>query len=215
MIEGHFIVFEGVDGSGTTTQADCLSKALRSRGLPVHVTQEPSDGPIGTLIRQALTGRIVVPGRHKPRPLAWPTMAALFAADRLDHLHAEIVPNLMDGVNVICDRYDYSSIAYQSISAGGGDDVIRWIKDLNKHARRPDLTILIDVDPKVAEERRAGRSGSPDLYETREFQAQLGGFYAEIDQHFPEDRIVHVSGNRPIDEVTSEIIEHVLQFRGG
>ncbi len=210
MIEGHFIVLEGVDGSGTTTQANVLAKALGARGLPVHVTREPSDGPIGTLIRQALTGRLVVPGG---RPLDWATMATLFAADRLDHLNAEVTPNLRDGVTVISDRYDYSSIAYQSVSGGGGTEVIQWIRELNSKARRPDLTIVLDVDPKVAEERRAMRSASPDLYEERDFQAHLGAFYAEIEQHFPKDRIVHIDGNGDIDEVSSKILEQVLRFR--
>lgn len=212
MIEGHFIVLEGVDGSGTTTQAQELGKALSARGLPVHVTREPSDGPIGTLIRQALSGRYVVPGG---RPLDWATMATLFAADRLDHLNAEVVPNLRDGVTVISDRYDYSSVAYQSVSGGGGAEVITWIRELNRKARRPDLTLVLDVDPEVAEKRRAMRSASPDLYEEREFQAQLGAFYADIDQHFSGDRIVHISGNRDLHEVSSEILEQVLKFRGG
>ncbi len=215
MIEGNFIVLEGVDGSGTTTQSDRLAKRLNERGLPVHVTREPSDGPIGTLIRQALTGRIVVPGRHKPRPLDWATMATLFAADRLDHLHAEVFPNLMDGVTVVSDRYDYSSFAYQSVASGGGDEVIEWIRQLNSRARRPDLTIVLDVDPEVAEKRRAMRSGSPDLYEASEFQAQLASFYTEIDQHFRDDRLVHIDGNRDIDHVSSDILEEVLKFRGG
>jgi dTMP kinase len=118
MIEGQFIVIEGVDGAGTTTQTGLLVQALRGRGLPVRSTREPSDGPIGTMLRQILTGRIVVPGMSGTRPPTWTTMALLFAADRLDHLEAEVVPNLMDGVTVVSDRYDLSSIAYQSVSGG-------------------------------------------------------------------------------------------------
>src|SRR5688572_15881873 len=115
MVEGSFIVLEGVDGAGTTTHTKILTETLRKRGLPVHPTREPSDGPIGVLLRQMLTGRVVVPGLHGPRPPSWTTMALLFAADRVDHVEAEILPNLMDGVSVISDRYVHSSVAYQSI----------------------------------------------------------------------------------------------------
>ena len=102
MIEGLFIALEGIDGAGTTTQLERLAGRLRERGLPVHRTREPSDGPIGTMIRQVLSGRIVVNGLQGPRPPSWTTMALLFAADRTDHVESEIVPNLMDGVNLVC-----------------------------------------------------------------------------------------------------------------
>ena len=100
MIEGHFIVIEGIDGSGTTTHC-CTCSRIGSppKGLPVHITREPSDGPVGVLIRQILTGRVVVPGIHGAHAPSWAMMATLFAADRLDHLEAEIVPNLNDGVS--------------------------------------------------------------------------------------------------------------------
>lgn len=116
MIEGLFIVIEGIDGSGSTTQVRRLCDAFRARGLPSHATREPSDGPFGTQIRQILRGRIVVRGIHGSRPPSSSTMALLFAADRMDHLESEIIPNLVDGVTVLCDRYYYSSIAYQSAS---------------------------------------------------------------------------------------------------
>src|SRR5690606_18811113 len=124
MIEGLFIVLEGVDGAGTTTHTKLLADALRARGLPVHTTREPSDGPVGVQIRQILTGRLVVPGINGPRPPSWSTMALLFAADRMDHVEASITPNLMDGVTVISDRYYHSSVAYQSITGGGEPDTI-------------------------------------------------------------------------------------------
>lgn len=104
MIDGLFIVLEGVDGAGTTTHTKLLAASLGARGLPVHTTREPSDGPIGVMIRQILTGRLVVPGMNGPRPPTWKTMALLFAADRADHVEAEIEPNLRDGVTVISDR---------------------------------------------------------------------------------------------------------------
>jgi dTMP kinase len=214
MIEGHFIVLEGIDGSGTTTQCSMLADRLADRGLPIHVTREPSDGPVGVLIRQILTGRVVTPGQQGPRPPSWATMAALFAADRLDHLEAEITPNLLDGVTVICDRYDQSSVAYQTVSSGGKRDVSDWVLELNRHARRPDLTLVLDVDAKVAAARRDRRSGSPELYEVSEMQVELARFYAKIDELFPNDTMVHIDANQGVDEVAAAVWAEVLKLRG-
>lgn len=214
MIEGHFIVIEGIDGSGTTTQCSILADRLTGKGLPVHVTREPSDGPVGVLIRQILTGRVVTPGRHGTRPPTWATMATLFASDRLDHLEAEIMPNLIDGVTVICDRYDYSSMAYQTVSSGGGEEVSAWVRELNRRARRPDLTLVLDVAPEVAAKRRGSRSGSPELYEVDEMQAELAEFYANIDDFFPADRIRHIDANRGVDAVADAIWSEVMALRG-
>lgn len=214
MIEGHFIVIEGIDGSGTTTQCSLIADRLRERELPAHTTREPSDGPVGVLIRQILTGRVVTPGRHGARPPSWATMAALFAADRLDHLEAEINPNLADGVTVICDRYDHSSVAYQTVSSGGSTDVSAWVLELNRRARRPDLTVVLDVDPEVAAKRRRIRSAAPELYEVGEMQVALAEFYAKIDVLFPGDTIVHVDANRDVDEVTTAIWAEVVKLRG-
>lgn len=214
MIEGHFIVIEGIDGAGTTTQGDLLATSLAERGLPVHTTREPSDGPIGTMIRQILTGRLVVPGRAGGRPPGWPTMAALFAADRLDHLEAEVLPNLMDGVTVISDRYDYSSVAYQTVRGGGDPEIATWVRELNCRARRPDLTLVLDVDPDVAAKRRDVRSGSPELYEQESLQRDLASFYSKIETMFPNDRIVHVDANQPMDTVSAAIASQVALLRG-
>ena len=214
MIEGQLIVVEGIDGSGTTTQCSIIAERLRDKGLPAHTTREPSDGPIGVLIRQVLTGRVITPGRHGARSPSWATMAALFAADRLDHLEAEINPNLADGVTVICDRYDHSSVAYQTVSSGGSSDVSKWVRDLNRRARRPDLTLVLDVDPEVAAKRRRTRSGAPELYEVGEMQVALAEFYAKIDELFPDDTIVHVDANRDVGEVTEAIWAEVTKLRG-
>ncbi|MCC7541966.1 MAG: dTMP kinase [Deltaproteobacteria bacterium] len=215
MIEGHFIVLEGIDGSGTTTQTGRLADALRSRGLPAHTTREPSDGPIGMLIRQVLTGRLVVPGSTGGRAPSWSTMACLFAADRLDHLEAEIHPNLRDGVTVISDRYDASSVAYQSISSGLELDasVIDWIRTVNSRARRPDLTLVLDVPVAEANRRRRQRQGRVEIYDDDELQAALARFYTDIDAFFPTDRIVHIDANRSVDEVAADVLRAVEDLR--
>jgi dTMP kinase len=214
MIEGLFIVIEGVDGAGTTTHTKLLADRLQGRGLPVHTTREPSDGPIGMMLRQILTGRVVVPGIRGPRPPSWTTMALLFAADRVDHIEAEIVPNLMDGVTVISDRYDASSIAYQSLSGGGDQDSVDWVRQLNHHARRPDLTLILDIAPDVAATRRLNRTTGREMYDDDELQHQLAGFYEKIDQHFPKDRIVHVDADRPVGDVAADVYRAVLELRG-
>lgn len=213
MIEGNFIVLEGVDGAGTTTHTKLLADGLKSRGLPVHTTREPSDGPVGMMLRQILTGRIVVPGLRGTRPPSWTTMACLFAADRLDHCEAEIVPNLMDGVTVISDRYDYSSVAYQSITGGGEPDTIAWVKELNRHAKRPDLVIVLDIPPDVAAKRRLNRTTGREMYDDDGLQEQLASFYTNIDQHFPRDLVAHVDANRPVEEVAADVMRHVRKLR--
>src|ERR1700734_1467346 len=151
---GRFVVLEGIDGAGTTTQAARLAERLRAGRVPVRVTREPSDGPVGTLVRQVLTGRVVIPGGLAP---GWATMALLFAADRMDHVESEIEPFIAQGGVVLSDRYDASSLAYQSVSSGSAKDAVEWIRGLNRYVRRPELTIVLDVPPDLASERRMQR----------------------------------------------------------
>jgi dTMP kinase len=216
MIEGHFIVIEGIDGSGTSTQAALLGKWFRGRGLPVYVTHEPTDGPIGSMIRQILTHRLVVRGMAGPRAPSWATMALLFAADRLDHLESAIVPNLMDGVTVISDRYDLSSIAYQSVTGTETADptVVQWVRTVNGRARRPDVTIVLDVAPEKAAKRREERAYSTELYEDNTLQRALAKGYERAEELVPGDNVVHVDGNADVDAVHALIVKVVRALRG-
>jgi dTMP kinase len=214
MQSGRLIVLEGVDGAGTTTHARLLMDALRALHVPVHLSAEPSNGPIGTLLRLTLTGRVVAGGiGGAPRPPAWNTMALLFAADRLDHLDSELLPNLRDGVSVVCDRYDHSSIAYQSLT-GGGPEAIGWLREINRHARRPDLTIVLDVPPEVAAERRRRRRGNGEIFDADELQAKLCQFYAGLERYFPDERIVHVQSVGEMDEVAARVLGHAKAALG-
>lgn len=212
MIEGHFIAIEGIDGAGTTTQASLLAAALRKRGLPVRTTHEPTDGPVGALIRQVINGRVVVNGPAGSSSLGWSTLALLFAADRLDHLQAEVIPNLMDGVTVITDRYDASSIAYQGVVSGDAG-VAEWIRTINRRARRPDLTIILDVSPETATERRRLRGNVPDLFEEEDLQRRLAGFYDTIEQFLPGDRVLHLDGNADAETVHAGVLAAVEALR--
>ena len=155
--KGRFIVFEGIDGSGTTTQATLAAAALRADGFRVLQTREPSDRPIGMLIRQALQGRVGLP--VSGGPLTEGTLALLFAADRLDHLEAEILPALRPGQLVICERYLLSSLAYQGAACS-----IDWVEQINAGAISPDLTIFLDVKPGEASRRRAARGSARELF---------------------------------------------------
>src|SRR5690242_1367991 len=120
-----FIVLEGIDGSGTTTQAARLAQTLQARGARVHATREPSTGPVGRLLRQALTGTLVADER--PVQLDFCTLALLFAADRMDHVRREIEPALARGEVVISDRYDLSSLIYQSETSPDAEQYLPWL----------------------------------------------------------------------------------------
>ena len=155
------------------------------------------------MIRQVLTGRIIVPGGRAP---AWATMALLFAADRMDHVEADIEPVLSEGGIVISDRYDASSLAYQSVSSGrGGEKAVEWIRELNKHARRPDLTIVVDLPSDLASIRREARGEPAQLYEQNEVQHALADFYRDLARHMPNDAIVIVDGRGTIEEVQARV----------
>jgi len=162
-MEARFIVLEGIDGSGTTTQAVRLRDALNERGRPAILTSEPSSGLIGSVIRQALCGRLRIgtDGGDEDRDEA--LMALLFAADRLDHLLNEIEPALKQGRHVVSDRYYLSSLAYQSVRCD-----LRWVRELNSRCRRPDVTFLLDADPDVCLERIGNARHGLDRYETIE-----------------------------------------------
>lgn len=198
-MRGLFVVLEGIDGSGTTTQVAKLGERLRREKVHVRVTREPSDGPVGTLVRQVLTGRIIVPGGRAP---GWATMALLFAADRLDHVESEIEPILAEGGVVLSDRYDASSLAYQSVTSGTeGAGALEWIRTINRHALRPDLTIVLDVSAAEGANRRDARGEAAQLYEQNEVQRALTDFYRDLQKHQPDDKVVVVDGSKSVEEV--------------
>jgi dTMP kinase len=200
---GRFVVLEGIDGSGTTTHVARLGDRLRTMRVPVRGTREPSDGPVGTLLRQVLTGRVIVPGGRSP---GWATMALLFAADRMDHVESEILPFVAAGGVMLSDRYDASSLAYQSVSSGvEAKQAVEWIRSLNRYARRPDLVLVLDLPPELAAERRVRRGDAAQLYEQSEMQRELAAFYRNLPRHMPDDRIAVIDGTGTIEEVHSRI----------
>lgn len=201
MKSGVFIVLEGIDGSGTTTQAERLVRHFSGQGLAAHGTREPSTGPVGRFIRGLLTS-----GQGIDQAPDWRTMALLFAADRADHCVREIGPRLERGEIVVCDRYLLSSVVYQSATSSAPDEAAEFVLRANQDAILPDVTIVVDVDPMIAAERRARRGGAAELYEVDALQARLAELYLRAEDRLPGRRIRHVSGDRSVDEVAEAIL---------
>ena len=194
---GRFIVLEGIDGSGTTTQAARLVASLRASGHSVVATREPSDGPLGVVLRQALTRRLV--------GLSDRALALLFAADRLDHLASVVEPALAEGKVVVSDRYVLSSLAYQGMRMP-----IRWVESLNAAARPADLTLYLEVDPGTASRRRQGRGGTEELFDADEVQRAVARAYGRVvRKHARAQRVVRVDGRAAPDEVAQEVLARV------
>ena len=191
------VVLEGIDGAGTTTQTARLVTALRADGRATHATREPSDGPVGRLLREMLAGR------HAPVDAT--TMALLFAADRADHLQREVEPALAAGQIVVSDRWYHSSLAYQ----GAGEER-RWIGVLNSRARAPDLTLFLEVDPDAAAERRR-LAGRPDeLFDRIETQRRVAAGYREVVAELAgRERIDVLDGTRGPDEIAADVLARV------
>ncbi|MFH1807340.1 MAG: dTMP kinase [Pseudomonadota bacterium] len=192
---GRFIVLEGIDGAGTTTQARRLVRALRRRGHEAIVTREPSNGVVGRHIRRCL--------RQTPGPSA-ERLASLFAADRLDHVETEILPALARGAMVVSDRYVLSSLAYQGVE---GDAA--WIETLNNKAPPPDLTLLLDVSSTEAARRRQRRGGIKDRYEVTPFQRRVAARYRELAQVRQVDNVVVLDGSAPVAAIARAILAEV------
>ena len=194
---GKFIVFEGTDGSGKSTQIKLLEEYLTAKGVSCARTSEPTHSPFGALLRDCLTGRMDT-DEH--------AIAALFAADRLDHVlnpNNGMLKTLEAGVTVLCDRYYLSSLAYN-----GGIVSTEWVLELNRQAMRslrPDLTIFLDVDPEEAMS-RVEKRGEPERYETLTRQKLIRDKYLQIfDQLKGEENIVIVKSEGGINETQEKV----------
>ncbi|AGM99978.1 thymidylate kinase [Salinarchaeum sp. Harcht-Bsk1] len=199
MTDGLFVAFEGLDGAGTTTQARRAAAfvADETDRSPAR-SAEPTDGPVGTQIRRCLEGEI----EFDPE-----TLALLFAADRLDHLHREIEPRLEAGDVVLVDRYSLSSFAYQRADGVDAD----WLRTINARARPPDVTVFLDVPPAVCVERITADGRGADRFERVETLEAVDAAYREaIDAEREAGNDVRVvdgtqSENAVADEVTATI----------
>lgn len=198
---GLFIVFEGIDGAGTTTQSKLLQEWLRKNGHKVFLTCEPSNGPIGNLIRMILKKRIIsITPAGEILPFDRASLSLLFAADRLDHYHTEINPLINLDSIVISDRYVLSSLAYQSVDCN-----YDWIEEINKYAPLPNLTIFIDVSPEIAMRRMEMTRSTRELFEDLEFQQKVYSSYKKAMMDMTGSKVYFVDGNRPKEEVNESI----------
>ncbi|MFA9379973.1 MAG: dTMP kinase [Acetanaerobacterium sp.] len=201
---GRLIVFEGLDGSGKSTQLALLEKELKLRGRRIYVTREPTDAAVGGLIREALAGQAQRSGAE---------LAALFLADRIRHNTNPvngIRGYLESGVDVLCDRYYYSSFAYQGLESD-----IDWVIACNRGCAeivRPELCIFLDVDAKKCKQRvDAGRAYLEIFEQSAEQLDHIRQNFFEVFAHLEEvENIVVVDAYRAVDEVAKDILDLVL-----
>lgn len=199
---GIFIVFEGLDGAGTTTQISLLQNRLTQDGFPVYTTKEPSNGPFGSTIRLAIEERL------KIEPTA---LALAFAADRIDHLQNKsngVVKALEDGKVVLCDRYVLSNMAYQKVFI---DDFF-WLALINKFALKPDMTFFIDTPVEECVKRFSSRSSNQELYHNPVTLKQVWKNYYQLFERFGENfgTIQTCIGTKPMEDLHKEILESTL-----
>lgn len=194
-----FVTFEGIDGSGKSTQAARLAEALRARGREVVSTREPGGTRLGEEIRALLLdGGAVSPWAE----------AALFAAARAQLAGEVIRPALARGADVVCDRFLDSSLAYQGIARGLGVDAVLELNQLVLGGLEPDRTFLLALPADEVARREAGR---PDRIEAEglAFFARVGAAYEELAARFPR-RIVVLDATLPADELEATVLEDVL-----
>lgn len=185
-------MIEGIDGAGTTTQVNAVYNWLKSQKIPCLKTREPSPGVIGRHIKKLLKEKNTNPV----------TLALLFASDRLDHLANTILPALEKGMWVVSDRYRLSSLAYQSL-----DCELEWVREINRYAPPPQLTILLDLPIDVALERIAKRGEKRELFEQKNKLKKIRRNYLELARRQEEGKVIILNGSKSRDFVTNEIIE--------
>jgi len=165
------IAFEGIDGAGTTTQSRRLYERLIRDGHSAMLTREPSDGPVGAMIRQAIARRVV---GADGAVLADESIALLFAADRMDHARSVWGPRVAAGDLAITDRYVHSSLAYQSVGCP-----LDWVAEINRFAPDPSLVIFLDAPVDTCLQRVHLRGGVRDIYERRDVLVNVAAAYED------------------------------------
>ncbi len=196
---GSFIVFEGIDGSGKSTQVERLVAALCKAGHDARATFEPTQGPFGKKIREkARTGEPIAPETE----LSW------FEEDRKSHVADEIQPALEAGQVLVCDRYYLSTVAYQGAR---GLDYHEILKRSEALFPPPDLVLLLEIDPERSKQRLEDRAGpaEPD-FENLEFQERVAAIFAELDRPYLE----RIDGEANADEVQRSIQAAVARRLG-
>ena len=202
-MSGLFVVFEGIDGAGTTTQCRLLADRLRADrpGARVHVTAEPSGGPAGTLVRHVLRERVVgTTALGVARPFDRRALALLFAADRLDHVATEVQPLVDAGWVVVSDRYLLSSLAYQ-----GMDAPVEWVATANGFAPPPDVMFFLDVPAPVGWARIRDSRPGRDIFEAPDTLDRVAAAYHAALPVCPVTRLEVIDGTLPPEEVAARV----------
>lgn len=198
MNNGMFIAFEGIDGSGKTTQSKILAERLSSKRCKVIHTFEPTNSEIGKIIRENLKGSV--------SGMSHETMALLFAADRIEH--SERIKNQLNAENiVISDRYLMSSIAYQ-----GAFTSAKWVREINKPSIQmlePDLYIYIDLPPEIAMERIWENREKTEFFEREEYLKKIYEIYEN--QLNETCNYIRVDGTKSQEEIQQIIFKEVLK----
>lgn len=204
-MNSKFIVFEGIDASGKSTLSQRLYNDLNQDGISIYRTSEPTDSPIGSLIRNILNKRIEMDEK---------TIGVLYLADRMDHLNNPvngILSHMNQGTHVISDRYYYSSYAYHVPHLS-----MDWVINANKICAdilRPDIVFYIDIPIEVSLERLNKNRRFHDLFETKERITTVYHNYKEaISREGHKDNVIVIDGNRPVDEVYAEIHQLTLDL---
>lgn len=209
---GLFIVVEGIDGVGTTTQAQMLDRFFHEHAMAVLLTREPTDAPVGRLIRAALSGE--GDGAHQTGRIALTeeALCLLFAADRVQHSR-EIESLRDEGTHVVSDRYVLSSIAYQSFDPGITPE---RVIDVNRAIAVPDVTFLLEAPVDECLKRLERRNDSPTVYEKKETLTRIAQNYTATrslyEKHF--GTLIPIDGTAQADAVHSEIVAKLSGYLG-
>ena len=209
MKHGRFVSFEGIEGCGKTTQIGLLSEALTRRAISHSVTREPGGTAVGEGIRRILLHSETI---H----LTAAAELLLFYASRSQNILEKIEPSLARGEVVICDRFYHASMAYQGYGRGIPIEFIEKLTELVCGERRPEITILLDIEPEIGLARARSRNSKRSEDEGR-FEMEEIPFYTRIRNGYLElaaresNRIQIVAANRPIDAIHKEILE-ILGF---
>lgn len=207
-MRGKFITFEGIDGSGKSTQLRLLAGDLRLGGLDVLTTMEPGGTPLGRRLREAF-----LETEENVSPLA---ELLLFAADRAQHVNFLIKPALEEGKIVVSDRYSDATAAYQGAGRGFPEETINQIIELATEELKPDLTLFFDVSIETAIARMNSRDETIEKKnrmdaETREFYERVRRAYLKIAENEPE-RFRIIKANGPVEEIHARVLEIVTLF---
>ncbi|MCI5596775.1 MAG: dTMP kinase [Lachnospiraceae bacterium] len=197
-VRGKFIAFEGIDGSGKSTQIALLEQRLKEEGIPVYVTREPTDGPYGAMLHTIMTGRL---------DACEETIAALYVADRMDHIKNKrngLLAKIEEGITVLTDRYYFSSYAYQ-----GAHISMDWTIMANSicaQALRPDLNLFFDLKPEVSFARISQNRTDFEIYEKLDNLRNTRQKYLEAFERLKDqEKVSFIDADQSTEQIAEDV----------